>query len=153
MLEGAVFLVDDDPSVRRALTRLIKSAAYHVQDFSSAREFLDSEWRSQGSACLVLDVRMPGLSGLDLRITSHQRKPSDCLHYWPRRHTDERQSNEWRCRGFPAQARQRQRSVARNRASARARSALKTPTPDTRNLPPSPRHWTKVQYTRVPFPR
>jgi FixJ family two-component response regulator len=59
--------VDDDPSVRRALTRLIKSAAYHVQDFSSAREFLDSEWRSQGSACLVLDVRMPGLNGLDLQ--------------------------------------------------------------------------------------
>jgi FixJ family two-component response regulator len=67
MLDGTVFLVDDDPSVRRALTRLIKSAAYHVQDFSSAREFLDSEWRSQGSACLVLDVRMPGLNGLDLQ--------------------------------------------------------------------------------------
>jgi FixJ family two-component response regulator len=64
---STVFLVDDDPSVRRALTRLIKSAAYDVQAFGSAREFLDSKWRSQGLACLVLDVRMPGLSGLDLQ--------------------------------------------------------------------------------------
>jgi FixJ family two-component response regulator len=65
--KSTVFLVDDDASVRRALTRLIKSAGYQVQAFASAREFLDSEWRSQGTACLVLDVRMPGLSGIDLQ--------------------------------------------------------------------------------------
>jgi FixJ family two-component response regulator len=64
---STVSIVDDDASIRRALTRLIKSAGYEVQAFASAREFLDSEWRSQGPACLVLDVRMPGLSGLDLQ--------------------------------------------------------------------------------------
>ena len=63
-----VFLVDDDASVRRALTRLIRSAGYDVQAFASAREFLDY-WRvaDQGANCLILDVRMPGLNGLDLQ--------------------------------------------------------------------------------------
>lgn len=62
-----VFLVDDDPSVRRALTRLIKSAGYDVQSFASARDFLDASPAPAGAACLVLDVRMPGLSGIDLQ--------------------------------------------------------------------------------------
>jgi FixJ family two-component response regulator len=65
---STVFLVDDDPSVRRALTRLIRSAGYDVQPFASARDFLDnSSVCDRSSACLVLDVRMPGLSGLDLQ--------------------------------------------------------------------------------------
>jgi FixJ family two-component response regulator len=62
-----VFLVDDDDSVLRALGRLIKSAGYEVQTFVSARGFLDSGDFQKGPACLVLDVRMPGLSGLDLQ--------------------------------------------------------------------------------------
>jgi FixJ family two-component response regulator len=63
-----VFLVDDDSSVRRALTRLIKSAGYNVQAFGSARGFLDyGRAAEQILACLVLDVRMPGLNGLDLQ--------------------------------------------------------------------------------------
>jgi FixJ family two-component response regulator len=62
-----VFLVDDDDSVLRALGRLIKSAGYEVQTFVSARAFLDSGDFQKGPACLVLDVRMPGLNGLDLQ--------------------------------------------------------------------------------------
>jgi len=63
-----VFLVDDDSSVRRALTRLIKSAGYVVQAFASARDFLACRRATdERLACLVLDVRMPGLSGLDLQ--------------------------------------------------------------------------------------
>jgi FixJ family two-component response regulator len=62
-----VFLVDDDPAVRKALTRLIKSAGYEVRTFASAREFLDSVRAADGPACLVLDIRMPGLSGLELQ--------------------------------------------------------------------------------------
>lgn len=64
---ATVFLVDDDPSVRKALARLIKSAGHQVQSFASAREFLDSGCGNQGPACLVLDIRMPGLSGIDLQ--------------------------------------------------------------------------------------
>lgn len=47
--------------------RLIKSAGYQVQGFASAQEFLDAKPQSVGPACLVLDIRMPGLTGLDLQ--------------------------------------------------------------------------------------
>ena len=62
-----VFLVDDDASVRRALARLIKSAGHQVETFASAREFLGANVDKDGAACLVLDVRMPGLTGIDLQ--------------------------------------------------------------------------------------
>ncbi len=63
--DAVIFVVDDDPSVRRGLARLLRSAGYEVATAASAREFLE---RSSGerAACLVLDVRMPGLGGLDL---------------------------------------------------------------------------------------
>ena len=61
-----VFVVDDDKAVRKSLERLIKSVDLTVQAFSSAREFLESD-PSSGPSCLVLDVRMPGLSGIDLQ--------------------------------------------------------------------------------------
>src|SRR3990172_2024851 len=61
-----IAIVDDDPSVRRALHRLVRSAGYTVETFASAREFLD--WLPQGqAACLVLDVHMSGMSGFDLQ--------------------------------------------------------------------------------------
>jgi FixJ family two-component response regulator len=61
-----IAIVDDDPSIRRALQRLVESAGYTAQAFASAREFLD--WLPQGqAACLVLDVHMDGMSGLDLQ--------------------------------------------------------------------------------------
>lgn len=62
-----VFLVDDDASVRRALARLIKSAGHQVQTFASAREFLGTNAEVEEAACLVLDIRMPGLTGMDLQ--------------------------------------------------------------------------------------
>jgi FixJ family two-component response regulator len=61
-----VFVVDDEKAVRKSLARLIKSVGLNVQTFSSAREFLESD-PSDSPSCLVLDVRMPGLSGLDLQ--------------------------------------------------------------------------------------
>ena len=61
-----VFVVDDDLSVREALSSLIRSVGFHVQTFSSAVEFLQHP-RPADVSCLVLDVRMPGLSGLDLQ--------------------------------------------------------------------------------------
>ena len=62
-----VFVVDDDDQVRRALTRLIRSAGYRVQGFGSASEFLELRPYTDCPACLVLDVRMPDLNGLDLQ--------------------------------------------------------------------------------------
>ncbi len=61
-----VFVVDDDASVREALGSLIRSAGMRVETFASAQEFL-ARPRAQVSSCLVLDVRLPGLSGLDLQ--------------------------------------------------------------------------------------
>lgn len=65
-LEGTVFVVDDDPSVRKGIARLVKSEGYAVRGFASAREFLEAE-PPHDSACLILDVRMPGISGTDLQ--------------------------------------------------------------------------------------
>jgi FixJ family two-component response regulator len=61
-----VFVVDDDPSVRRAIKRLIGSAGLQVELFGSAQEFLQSR-RPDAPSCLVLDIRLPGISGLDFQ--------------------------------------------------------------------------------------
>ena len=61
-----VYVVDDDASVRNAKARLLKSVGLRVEVFGSAREFLDHD-RADVPGCLLLDVRMPGLSGLDLQ--------------------------------------------------------------------------------------
>jgi len=61
-----VYVVDDDDLFRRSTERLIRAAGFNVQPFTSARDFLKNP-RPQGPACLVLDVRMPGLSGIDLQ--------------------------------------------------------------------------------------
>jgi len=61
-----VFVVDNDSSVRESLTDLITSIGLLVEAFKSAREFLEHR-RPDASACVVLDVRLPGLSGLDLQ--------------------------------------------------------------------------------------
>jgi FixJ family two-component response regulator len=64
--DSIVFVVDDNPSFRRSAERLIRLAGFEVQGFGSAREFLAAK-RPDMPSCLVLDVRMPGLSGLDLQ--------------------------------------------------------------------------------------
>ena len=61
-----VFVVDDDASVRRSLARLIRNSGYEVEAFASVGEFL-ARAAYDGPCCLVLDVRMPGLTGLDLQ--------------------------------------------------------------------------------------
>ena len=69
--EPIVFAVDDDPSMREALSRLFRSIGMRVRIFASAEEFLAFS-RPDAPACVVLDVRLPGLSGLEL-----QRKLAD----------------------------------------------------------------------------
>jgi FixJ family two-component response regulator len=60
---AAVFVVDDDPSMQRSLDTLLRSVGLDVRLFSSAQEFMRAE-RPDAPACLVLDVRLPGMSGL-----------------------------------------------------------------------------------------
>ncbi len=61
-----VFVVDDHPSVRKSLTRLIKAAGHAVETFASARDFL-ARPPHDGPCCVVLDVRMPGMTGPELQ--------------------------------------------------------------------------------------
>lgn len=70
--EGTVYVVDDDPSLCRAMGRLCRSAGLQVKTFASAREFL-SNGAPHSPACLVLDVRLPDLSGLDLQAELAER--------------------------------------------------------------------------------
>lgn len=70
---GTVFVVDDDSEVRQALTLLFKSVGRTVQTFATAEDFLERTERPR-PACIVTDVRMPGMSGLELQVT---------LAHWP----------------------------------------------------------------------
>ncbi|TEU06769.1 MAG: response regulator transcription factor [Candidatus Aminicenantes bacterium] len=65
-LTPIIYVVDDDASVRKSLERLITSMDFHVEIFTSAQEFLRFD-RPDRPCCLVLDIRMPGISGLDLQ--------------------------------------------------------------------------------------
>ncbi len=62
----AVYVVDDDPSVRRSLARLLTLSGYRTETFESAQEFL-GRGSARETGCLVLDLQLPGLSGLDLQ--------------------------------------------------------------------------------------
>jgi len=64
--EGTVFVVDDDASFRAAISRLLRAAGHQVKVFASASEFLQA-LPATGSGCVVADLQMPGLSGLDLQ--------------------------------------------------------------------------------------
>ena len=64
--ESIVFFIDDDPLYRRSSERLVRSAGFDVQSFETAGDFLSSR-RPNVPSCLILDVRLPGLSGLDLQ--------------------------------------------------------------------------------------
>ena len=68
---GTVFVIDDDPSMRRAVERQLQGAGYRLETFASAQAYLDRAPHA-GVACIVSDVRMPGLSGLDLQASLAQ---------------------------------------------------------------------------------
>ena len=83
-----ISIVDDDDSLRNSLNNLIRSVGFGVQGFSSAEAFLNSN-QLHDTACLILDVRMPGMSGLDLQrqLAATQLSNPDHLHHvtWRRR--------------------------------------------------------------------
>lgn len=66
MNEPTVCIIDDDPSARRGLTRLVRAAGLAAQSFASAAEYLASDYR-RGPGCIVLDVRMPEMTGPELQ--------------------------------------------------------------------------------------
>ena len=61
-----VFIIDDDPGVRRSVQDLLESVGLRSESFASTQDFLNKK-RADGPSCLVLDVRLPGMSGLDFQ--------------------------------------------------------------------------------------
>lgn len=72
---GTVYIVDDDASVRRAAARLLSAAGLKALTFETAQEFLDFPWAKTPS-CLLLDVQLPGLTGIELQEQLAQRQPA-----------------------------------------------------------------------------
>ena len=66
MSEPTVFIIDDDPSARRGITRLVHAAGIKTESFPSAKDFLDAG-KSDGPGCIILDVRMPEMTGPELQ--------------------------------------------------------------------------------------
>ena len=74
---ATIAIVDDDQEIREALTTLVETVGLRAEGFPSAEEFLSSP-QAQDAACLLLDVRMPGMSGLELQrqlVAAHWRIP------------------------------------------------------------------------------
>src|SRR5882762_6806423 len=76
--DSLTFLIDDDASVRKGVSRLLRSAGYKNEAFRSASDFLAREQHS-GPACLIVDVRMPELNGMDLQSALIQRRREEQL--------------------------------------------------------------------------
>lgn len=72
---GSVFVVDDDHSVRRSLSRLLRSVGYRAEGFASASDFL-AHLPGEGPACVLIDVRMPDISGFELFRLLRERRPA-----------------------------------------------------------------------------
>ena len=66
-IKGNVYVVDDDASMRKSLLRLLKSLGVEASGFASAEAFLEAEIESDRPCCMILDIRMPGLTGMELQ--------------------------------------------------------------------------------------
>ena len=78
--EQIIYLVDDDEALRDSLAWLLESQGFKVAAFASAEDFLKA-WRPEFNGCLLLDVRMPGMTGLELQ--QHLAERSTGGHIWP----------------------------------------------------------------------
>ena len=65
-MQPTIFVIDDDPSVCKGISRLVRSAGFDVETFATARDFLDSG-KTDGPGCIILDVRMPEMTGPELQ--------------------------------------------------------------------------------------
>ena len=119
---SVVFVVDDDASMRGALENLLGSVGLEVRAFASPQEFLQAK-RPDAPGCLVLDVRLPGKSGLAFQEDLDKGRHADSghLHHRPRRHPDERAGHEGGGGRVPDQAVPRSGDARRDSRGARAR--------------------------------
>ena len=112
-----IFLVDDDAGVLTALSRLLRAKGYNVQPFTSPNEFL-SKRDATLPGCVILDVTMPGLDGLNLQqaLSSEDVAAPGDLPDRHRRYSDQRAGDACGCARFPHQAGEHRRPVSGDRA-------------------------------------
>ena len=106
MVDGnlTVLIIDDDPALRRSIGLLLESVGLDARLFASIADFLKSD-PPDGPHCLVLDVRLPGQSGLDLQgELAGSKRELPILHHRARRHPDDCASNEGRGDRIPDEA-------------------------------------------------
>jgi CheY-like chemotaxis protein len=117
-----VLAVDDDPDLRHSVGRLLQSLGMDVQLFASIRDFLKSD-PPDGPNCLVLDVRLPGQSGLDLQgELAGSKRELPILHHRARRYPDDGASDEGRRHRVPDEASPRSGPLRRHSARHLPRS-------------------------------
>ena len=104
-MKEVVYIVDDDASVREGLGDLLRSVGLGVQTFASSQEFLDSK-RADAPGCIILDVRLPGRSGLEFQNSAAESEHSASRHFHqrPRRRSDLGARNEIRRHRVPDEA-------------------------------------------------
>jgi FixJ family two-component response regulator len=91
----SVLIIDDDPEFRDSVGRLLRTVGLDTQQFSSVAEFFNADPHTDGPTCLVLDVRLPGLSGLGFsELAAANMAAANRLHHSARRYPDDRASNE-----------------------------------------------------------
>ena len=105
ILRPTIFVVDDESSVREAMRGLLQEEGWTVEVYSSGEAFLEA-YRARGEGCLVVDVRMPRMSGLELleRTQDRGRRAAGHHDYGPCRHPAGSSSDEGRCYGFSRKA-------------------------------------------------
>ena len=101
--DSLVFVVDDDASLRQAIKSLLQSVGLQVEAFASAAELLKNRRLADHhtAACLILDVRLPGVSGLDFQaeLSNADISIPIIFYHWARRYTDDRACHaSWRSR-------------------------------------------------------
>ena len=109
----AVHIVDDEPSVRKAVARLLRAAGYDVAVYESAERLLDQLPENQEPGCILLDILMPGVNGLAVQERLKEGdwlSASDCVHDWQHR------ADRWRHRGLPGKASLKGKTARCNRA-------------------------------------
>ena len=119
--KGTVYVVDDDEAVRDSLQWLLEGKDYRVKCFDSSESFL-SRFDPREVACLIADIRMDGMSGLELQDRLHgaQQPAADRLHHRPWRRADGGDDDEEGRDGLHREAVQGRRAAGPGRAHARA---------------------------------
>jgi CheY-like chemotaxis protein len=136
---GFVHIVDDNASFRKTMEGRLTQFGFDVRTYPSAQHLLDSLPRDDVPGCILLDVRLPGMSGPELQMRLIELGSADHLRYWLSRHTDDGENHQSGRGGFSGQASILGAASAIRRASHRASHLGAAPKARPRSCPISHR--------------